>query len=123
MPITRHGWLLYLCLSILLPLGCPAAKRGTLRKRQLGTSSPESEEPAPVASSSAHAPRGGHRQRRLRVEESDDDAPALHHSRLAANLKRRWGKGELSSTAVQDIAADAHHDGARGVASISSAGG
>jgi hypothetical protein len=123
-----HRFVLCLCAVVFL-LGVPVsfgAKRGTLKQRQAETSSED--EPATELSSSSTAPlrRGGIRRRALELAEEAsqelDPGQPIRDVPLLRNLKKRWGKGELSSTAVQDIAFDAQRSGAKGVEGLSAAG-
>ena len=117
-----------LCLCALiwflgLPTGDGVKRYGARQRRQ---ESSEDEAPAnePASSSGAPERRGGLRQRRTQAaEDAEPDAgqPPLD-TPFIDNLKKRWGKGELSSAAVQDLAADAARQGAHSLDRMARAG-
>ena len=62
--------------------------------------------------------RGGLRQR-LRAAAAESESEDVHvETPLNDNLRRRWGKGELTSAAVQDLAKDAAKQGAHSLEQI-----
>jgi hypothetical protein len=116
-------WLLFL-----FPHSCGVAKRG--RKYLREADSGDDGAPEPAASSTDPPRRKGGRLQRLRQnfeeEAAERDAAPVPENpddvALTNDLKYRWAKGDLSSSAVQSLSANAQRQGARNLEKLSAAG-
>ena len=125
--VIRNLLILFLWAALTYIPVCHAGKRG-LKQRIAASSSEVEEVQQNAASSSGTRHRGGGIQQRTRMRADDTDASdeppgtTESYNPLTQNLKRRWGKGELSSATVQDLAHDAAKQGARNLEKLSKVG-